>query len=86
MFGRKRRSPKPSGRHTACPTLDLTVPEGRHRLADGDTVANDGFGLQHGWNDATMTLPLLTERGPAPEYPMTPGQEYRAGGWRFCNG
>lgn len=87
MFGfHRKRAAEPRGRHAACPTPDPIVPEGRHRVADGETVANDGFPLQHGWNDATQLLPLLNERGPAPEYPMTPGQEFRAGGWRFCNG
>jgi hypothetical protein len=63
--------------------LDLVVPEGRHRLADGEAVPTEGFPITHGWTAyPTQALPFV--QSPAPL--MTPGQQHRAGGWRECNG
>ncbi|MEN3307813.1 MAG: hypothetical protein V7603_4015 [Micromonosporaceae bacterium] len=73
-------------RHTvATPPLwlDLVVPEGRHRLADGEAVPTEGFPITHGWT-AYPTQALTFVQNPAPL--MTPGQQHRAGVWRECNG
>ncbi|MEN3307972.1 MAG: hypothetical protein V7603_4174 [Micromonosporaceae bacterium] len=85
MFGRKRQATVPTVEHPTHPPLwtDLLdyAPIGRHRLADGETVAVKGFPLRHGWATFQTQLLPLVQTAPL----LTPGQRYRADHWEEQN-